>query len=95
MTIEQRYEEVPYPGRPLVQAHPDRLATLARLHGMPAPQPDGSRVLEVGCGDGANLIPMACTLGAATFVGIDTSASAIAAARATAGELGLENIVFE
>jgi len=32
------YKEVPYPGNPLHQTHPDRLATLAQLYGLaPAP----------------------------------------------------------
>ena len=43
----------------MLQTHPDRLATIALLYGM-APRPvDRCRVLELGCGDGSNLIPMA------------------------------------
>ena len=95
MTGDPRYDEVSYPGLPFIQTHPDRLCTLARLFGLAAPEPATSRVLEIGCGDGGNLIPMAYGLPAATFTGIDTSAPAIAAAQARTEELGLANVGFE
>ncbi len=50
------------------------------------------RVLEIGCGNGANLIPLAYYLGESRFTGIDLAPSPVAAARAMAGELGLSNI---
>ena len=51
------YDQVAYSCKPQPQTHPDRLATLATLHGM-TPQPvDACRVLEIGCNDGSNLIP--------------------------------------
>lgn len=95
MTGDARYEEIAYPGRPLVQTHPDRLAMLGRLFGLPTPDPASCRVLEVGCGDGGNLVPMACGLPQSTFTGIDASPSAIARAREQADALGLENVRFE
>ena len=95
MGSDQRYEEIPYRGRAFTQTHPSRLASLAHLFGVAAAHPATCRVLEIGCGDGGNLIPMAHGLPEATFVGIDTSASAIGAARARAQELGLHNVTFE
>jgi hypothetical protein len=56
------YAEVPYPGLAFPQSHPDRLATNARLMGMKPAAPEHCRVLELGCGDGGNLIPMAAAL---------------------------------
>ncbi|HKP85582.1 MAG TPA: hypothetical protein VJZ26_05780 [Blastocatellia bacterium] len=53
------YDEVSYPSYPFAQSHPDRLATLATLFGMKPARIESRRVLEIGCGDGANLIPMA------------------------------------
>ena len=48
-----------YPGFPYPNTHPDRLAAMAILHGLnPAPV-DRCCVLEIGCNEGANLIPMA------------------------------------
>ncbi|MDP2710378.1 MAG: methyltransferase regulatory domain-containing protein [Solirubrobacteraceae bacterium] len=89
------YDEVPYPGRPFDQTHPDRLATLGRLYGLRSAAPSRCRLLELGCGDGGNLLPMACTLPASQFVGVDVSQRAVAAARARTEELGIDNVRFE
>jgi SAM-dependent methyltransferase len=51
---------------------------VARLFGLePAPAAH-ARVLELGCGDGGNLLSLAQALPGASFVGIDASAAAIA-----------------
>jgi hypothetical protein len=50
------------------------------------------RVLEVGCNDGANLIPMAVGLPAAQFVGCDLSPRALAAGRRIVADLGMPNV---
>jgi len=89
------YDAVLYPARAFNQTHPDRLATLAALLGVAAPPPDACRVLELGCGAGGNLLPMALALPGSTFVGIDTSRRAIERAQATTDSLGLTNIRFE
>ncbi|WP_332699173.1 methyltransferase domain-containing protein [Bosea sp. (in: a-proteobacteria)] len=88
------YDAVAYPGHAFSQTHPGHLATIAHFHGMqPAPIAT-MRVLELGCGSGGNLIPMALQSPGGAFVGIDLSASAIARAKADAEELGLRNIEF-
>ena len=69
------YEVVPYPGHPFAQTHPDRLATLATLFGLEPAPPEGCRVLELGCGDAGNLVPMALALPGGRFVGVDAAAS--------------------
>lgn len=89
------YDEVAYPGHPFVQTHPDRLASLGRVYGLATPAPSGCRVLELGCGDGGNLLPMACALPGAQFVGIDISARAIAIANARAQAAEIGNARFE
>lgn len=94
-TADVLYDEVPYPGHPFAQTHPDRLASIGRLYGLACPAPSDCRVLELGCGDGGNLLPMACALPAANFVGIDISGEAIAAAKARAQAAGIENVTFE
>jgi methyltransferase-like protein/trans-aconitate methyltransferase len=88
------YDEVCYPGYPLPQTHPDRLATLATLFGMTPAPVAACRVLELGCGDGGNLIPMAFTLPDSRFVGIDLSGQAIAQGQEAVAALKLENIQF-
>jgi methyltransferase-like protein len=86
------YDEVLYAGYPFPQTHPDRLATLASLFGLnPAPVAN-CRVLELGCGDGANLVPMAIALPQSHFIGIDLAARPIARGQAAAAGLRLENL---
>jgi SAM-dependent methyltransferase len=89
------YDAVLYPARPFVQTHPDRLATLATLFGLSPVAPGRCRVLELGCGAGGNLLPMAAALPGATFVGLDNASVPIARARAVAERLGLDNVRFD
>ena len=89
------YDRVPYPGHPFAQTHPDRLATVATLFGLRPVPPDACRVLELGCGDGGNLAPMAYVLPGSTFTGIDSSARAIERAQRLADALGLTNVRFD
>jgi SAM-dependent methyltransferase len=49
-------------------------------------------VLELGCGDGGNLIPMALGLPRASFVGVDLAHDPIARGEALAAELGAGNV---
>lgn len=88
------YAQVPYPGLAFPQSHPDRLATNARLMGMKPAAPEDCRVLELGCGDGGNLVPMAAALGSSEFVGLDLEPSAIARATERAAALGARNARF-
>ncbi|MDQ6701277.1 MAG: class I SAM-dependent methyltransferase [Acidobacteriota bacterium] len=90
--MEFSYDVIPYPGSPFAQTHPSRLATLATLFGMrPAPV-ERCRVLELGCTDGGNLLPMALTLPASEFVGVDLSGRAVARGQDVARQLGVRNI---
>ena len=86
------YDVVPYAGHPYAQTHPDRLATLATLFGLRPPPVGSCRVLELGCGDGGNLAPLASALPGAQFAGIDVAASAVARGRALAEAAGLTNL---
>jgi len=92
--LAARYDAIAYAAQPHARTHPDRLATVATFLGLSPPQVERCRVLEVGCNDGANLIPMAMGLPEATFVGCDLSPRALAAGRATIAALGLRNIVL-
>jgi len=86
------HDVVLYPGLPFSQTHPDRLATIAALYGLPAAPPGRCRVLELGCGQGGNLIPMAYVLPESTFLGLDASRSAVAKGREQIAALGLTNV---
>ncbi|MCE5310517.1 MAG: class I SAM-dependent methyltransferase [Acidobacteriales bacterium] len=88
------YDEVTYASTPKPQTQPDRLATLATLHSViPAPM-DRCRVLEIGCGDGSNLIPLAFREPGSRFTGIDLARTAIDRGREFSAALGLDNIEF-
>ena len=87
-----QYDGVPYPGHPYPQSYPDRLATLGLIFGLQPASVECCRVLEIGCGDGENLIPLACSFPRGRFVGIDLAARAIAKGGETISVLGLENI---
>ena len=86
------YDRVPYEGQVLPLAHPDHLATVATLFGMSPPAPAAARVLELGCGVGANLIALARAMPDASFLGIDLSPAQIERGRRAVRELGLPNI---
>ena len=88
------YDAVLYPGRPYPQTHPDRLAAVAMLAGMSPAPVARCRVLEVACGDAANLIPMAHGLPESEFVGFDLAARPIEHGKQFARMLGLENVAL-
>lgn len=72
-TVRDSYESVPYPSGSIHSSHPDNLATRALLFGLEPPDLRHVRVLELGCADGGNLIPMASELPEGRFLGIDLS----------------------
>jgi SAM-dependent methyltransferase len=88
------YDEVPYRSSPIEWTAPERLALTSLLHGGPRQPIDEYRVLELGCGDGTNLIPMAYYRRHATFVGVDGAHSQIAIANKKRMALGLTNVSF-
>jgi len=89
------YDQIPYEGSCIPTASPERLAMLARLAGFAAPGLDNPRVLEIGCGDGGNLLPLAFYHPGWKIVGIDPSKVAIDKAEQARQLLGLENLSFE
>lgn len=92
---ENSYDQLPYPGNPFAQTHPIRLATVATLFGM-QPAPVGRcRVLELGCADGGNLIPLADAFPESEFVGVDLSGRQIQSGREVVADLSLRNIRLE
>ena len=93
--LDNPYDELPYACFPVEWSAPERLALAAVLHGGPRLGVDRAyRVLELGCGNGANLLPLAAYRPQAEFVGLDNAASQVAIARERQSQLGLENIEF-
>src|SRR4051812_19582836 len=86
------YDQVRYSNFPYAQTHPDRLATVATLHGLEPPDPFQARVLEIGCGAGGNLMAMAAATPGIQALGVDLALAPIEDGRAAAAQIGLENL---
>jgi methyltransferase-like protein len=86
------YDQVRYPGHAYAHTHPEHLYVLGRLHGMSPVDPARCRVLEIGCGDGANLVPMAWQSPGSRFVGFDLAETSIATGREMIRAMGLSNL---
>jgi SAM-dependent methyltransferase len=86
------YDTLPYPSRANPRTAPDLLASLATVCGMSPAPVTTARVLEIGCSDGGNIIPMGFEMPDATFVGIDASFREIDEGRATIAEIGVRNV---
>jgi len=90
--LVEGYNDVPYTSAPDAARHPDRLATIGTLLGLDVAPIATSRVLELACGNGLNLVPIAATLPNARFVGFDFAARPITRAQGMARDLRLTNI---
>lgn len=89
---EASYDAVPYGVATHPATHPTRLATVATLFGGSPPPVQSSRVLELGCARGGNLIPMAVAYPHSMFVGVDVSSRQIVDGAATVARLSLSNV---
>ena len=85
------YDELPYDSLPLPETQPDFLAAVARLHGFDAPDPSRARILELGCAQGGNLIPLAWRWPESECVGVELSRVQAEAGMAFIQRLGLPN----
>lgn len=87
-----RYDTFAYPAFSYPNTHPDHLATMAILHGLTPAPVERCRVLEVACGEGANLIPIAYAIPGSEFVGFDLAHLPVERAQERIRDLGLSNI---
>ena len=85
-------DRILYPGGAWEHSHPDRIAANARMYGLDTTPVERCRVLELGCGAGGNLIPMAYGLPEARFVGIELASRPVEHGRRLATSLELSNI---
>ncbi|HEX6730153.1 MAG TPA: class I SAM-dependent methyltransferase [Pyrinomonadaceae bacterium] len=86
------YNQVHYSNYSYPQTHVDRLASIATLFGMKPAPVENCRVLELACGDGSNLLPMAYDLSESRFLGIDRAARPIERGRGMIEALQLRNL---
>ncbi|SPD75120.1 Methyltransferase type 11 [uncultured Desulfobacterium sp.] len=73
----------------------DQATTLAELLHCDTTYPSGSRVLEVGCGVGAQTVTLASKSPDAFITSIDMSESSLAVAGKRVKEAGIENVCFQ
>lgn len=73
----------------------DQAGTLVDLLHCDTTYPSGSRVLEAGCGVGAQTITLAQRSPNAHFTSVDVSPESLAEAERRAGDAGLANVRFE
>lgn len=93
-TIQELYETRMYPAMSHPLSDPAVSAVAAMMGGLCVFNPAEARILEIGCGSGLNLIPLALRWPGSRFVGIDLAAPAIRQARELAAAAGLTNIDF-
>lgn len=89
--LRNSYDEIPYTNAPQPYTHISRIAAVGQLRGMMPPSPARCRVLELGCADGGNLLPMAVRYSESQFVGIDLSPTQVKTGSERARELALPN----
>ncbi len=73
----------------------DQASTLTELLHHDTRYPPGSRVLEAGCGVGAQTVTLARNSPEARFTSVDVSAESLEAARARARAASVENVTFQ
>lgn len=85
------YDEIAYPSAIFSQTAPERLAVMARLTGLAPPPVSTARVLEIGAGDGMNLLSLAAAHPRARFEGFDLAPTAVARGERWRALAGLDN----
>lgn len=88
------YDKVIYPSYVFQHIRPDRLGAVAALHGINIPKIADARILELGCGDGANLLSIAYSMPNTECIGIDLSKERITDATSNAEAIGIRNARF-
>jgi len=94
LRIRAAYDAVDYEAAAYPASHPDRLATLAMLLGVDPPALPTCRVLEIGCADGSNVLPIAAAWPGAMVVGCDLAPRPLKHGRRLAQDLGLANVTL-
>ena len=90
--VRSLYGARSYPAMSHPSADPAVTAVAAMLVGIFPPHPGGSRVLEIGCASGHNMIPLAQRWPESQFVGVDLSEKAISNAKSLSDATGITNV---
>ena len=90
--IKSSYDEHTYDSYSYAQTCIDYLCAVARFHGLAAANPHNSKVLEIGCAMGGNIIGQAINHPNSTFIGIDLSSEQISIGKRAIEGIGCKNI---
>ena len=93
--LRSGFDALPYRHGAIRHTHPARVGAIARLLGLPAAPPERCRVLELGCAEGMNLLPLAERFPHSRFIGMDFSPAHIRSAEEARAACGLANARFE
>ncbi|MBI5553786.1 MAG: methyltransferase domain-containing protein [Candidatus Diapherotrites archaeon] len=96
-SVKRFYESFPYPSKPIFSRKNlfKNAQWISRLAGMePDSFPEGSRILEAGCGTGEFSCGFALSPHA-RVMGVDVSSASLQIARRNAEKFGLMNVSFE
>ena len=92
LQVAQSYDAMPYVSVGVKQSQPNRLAAIAQIFGLAAKPLAQARVLEIGCAEGGNILPLALRFPKAEFVGVDISPVQIERGQLQAKALGVGNL---
>lgn len=94
--VLQLYSRHPYPNYSADERARILPAELCRYRYLGLePHMRGARILDVGCGTGHRVMPLAKHFGAHAYVGLEQSTASIALARELAAELGMAATILE
>lgn len=86
------YDLVPYQSLPFSATHPTHLSAIATIFGIDPPAVESSRILELGCASGGNIIPLAAYMPRCQVIGVDLSSRQIEEGKKIITNVGLKNI---
>ncbi len=92
MSHPNSYDEVEYLSMPVQETDPLSMAFVAALFGVDAADPRTCDVLDLGCGDGGNLMSLASAYPGIRAVGFDPASRAVQRGRDVLERTGLANV---
>ncbi|WP_375318843.1 methyltransferase regulatory domain-containing protein [Candidatus Tisiphia endosymbiont of Oplodontha viridula] len=86
------YDDFPYESFPFTYTRPEHLRTIAMVFGIQPPMVENARILDIGCGEGGNMVNFAESYPSSYSLGIDLSKVQITNGMEIIKSLGLKNI---
>ena len=90
--VKESYEALPYVSQSFKYCHPHKLEAIAKLLMLDPPNAFKSKILEIGCSFGGNLIPFALNNEEASLIGVDISATQVSKGNQIISEMGIKNL---